>query len=83
LGPLLLLALHVLTLLGELPATLGQLREADCLGLVGVEQTPVGPRGRKALELGLQLRWLGEQTGDVLPDGALNRLRLDGAAWAD
>jgi len=43
LGPLLLLALHVLTLLGELPATLGQLREADCLGLVGVEQTPVGP----------------------------------------
>jgi hypothetical protein len=40
----LLLALHILALLGELPAPLGQLRQADRLGLVGVEQTPVGPR---------------------------------------
>src|SRR4051812_36203692 len=33
-----------LVLLGNRPAPLGQLLEADHLGLVGLEQTPVGPR---------------------------------------
>jgi hypothetical protein len=40
-------------------------------------------RGGEAVELGQQLRRLGEQTGDVLPHSLLDRLRLDGAARAD
>src|SRR3954469_3783494 len=42
-----------LLLLGDRPAPLGQLLEADHLGLVGLEQPPVGPR--QAVEPGLQL----------------------------
>ena len=41
-----------LVLLGDRPAPLGQLLEADHLGLVGLEQPPVGPR--QAVEPGLQ-----------------------------
>src|SRR3954469_9195107 len=42
-----------LVLLGDRPAPLGQLLEADHLGLVGLEQPPAGPR--QAVEPGLQL----------------------------
>jgi hypothetical protein len=36
-----LLALHILALLGELPTTFCQLREADRLGLIGIEQARI------------------------------------------
>jgi hypothetical protein len=38
------LALHILTLLGDLLPPLCQLRQADRLSLIGVEQTRIGPR---------------------------------------
>src|ERR671917_1074053 len=50
--------------------------------LRGLVARRAGLRGREAIELAQQPRRLGEQTGDVVPDGALDRRRLDGAAGA-
>src|SRR4051795_5797742 len=89
--------------LRELPAPFGQLGQGDRIGLVGVQQAPVGPRdpiqpaaellvrrpvpgraglGGDVLELRQQPVRVGEQAGDVLPDGALDLLGPDAAARA-
>ena len=61
--PVLLLALKPTPLFSEVPAPVCQLGQADCAGLVGIEQPLVGPR--EAVQAGLELL-----VGGTLADAA-------------